>query len=170
MAGCGRTPSGGLQASCCTVPWTQRPTLPPLPADIWKGSSSLSLSSLRAPPPLLAEMAGSTYFAPVEAIRTAIDTRSPSRLLRLMDQGVASSKSARGINFTANGLVHLEATELLQTQTPSHVMDAGLRGALGRSACTLQNLVSVESPAVGDRIHLALTGSTISVPATVHLV
>ena len=116
------------------------------------------------PLPLLAEMAGSTYIAPAEAIRTAVDTRSPSRLLRLLDQGVARLKSARGIKLTADGLVHLEATELLQTKTPSHVMDAGLRDALGRSACTLQNLVSVESPAVGDRIHLALTGSITRSP------
>ena len=30
--------------------WTRRPTLPPLLADIWRGGSSLSLSSPRAPP------------------------------------------------------------------------------------------------------------------------
>ena len=85
-------------------------------------------------PLLLAEMAGSTYIAPPEAIRTAVDTRSSSRLLRLLDQGVARLKSVCGIKLTADGLFHLEATELLQTQIPSHVMDAGLRGALGRSA------------------------------------
>ena len=55
-----------------------------------------------------------------------------------------------------DGLVHTEATELLHTKTPSHIMDAGLRGALGRSACALQNLVSVESPTACDRIHLVL--------------
>ena len=115
-------------------------------------------------PPWVAEMAGSTYIAPAAAIRTAVDTHSASRLLRSLDDGVARLTSARGIKFTADGLVHLEATELLQAQTPSHAMDAGLRDALGRSACTLQNLVSVESPAVGDRIHMALTGSTTRSP------
>jgi hypothetical protein len=105
------------------------------------------------PPTLLVEMAGSTYVAPAEAIRKAVGTHSPSRLLRLLDQGVARLKSARGIKFTADGFAHLEATELLHTKIPSHIMDASLRGALGRSACALQNLVSVESPAVGDRIH-----------------
>jgi hypothetical protein len=88
-------------------------------------------------PPLLAEIAGSTYVAPATAIRTAVDTHSPSRLLRSLDYGVARLASARGIKLTADGLVHLEATELLQTKTPSHVMDAGLRDALGRSACSM---------------------------------
>ena len=45
--------------------------------------------------------------------------------------------------FAADGMIHADATALLHTKTPSHVMDAGLRDALGRSACTLQNLVSV---------------------------
>ena len=49
------------------------------------------------PPTLLVEMAGSTYVAPAEAIRKAVGTHSPSRLLRLLDQGVARLKSARGI-------------------------------------------------------------------------
>ena len=85
-------------------------------------------------PPWVAEMAGSTYVAPAAAIRTAIDTHSASRLLRSLDGRVARLTSARGIKFTADGLVHLDATELLQAQTPSHAMDAGLRDALGRSA------------------------------------
>ena len=43
-------------------------------------------------------------------------------------------------------------------------MDAGLRDALGRSACTLTNLVSVESPTAFDRIQLMLTGTSIRSP------
>ena len=54
--------------------------------------------------------------------------------------------------------------ELLHTQTPSHIMDAGLRDKLGRSACTLQNLVSVETPAACDRLHLVLTGTPARSP------
>ena len=115
-------------------------------------------------PPLLVELAGSTFLAPAKVIRTALDTHGPSRLLRLLDQSITPLKSARGVKFTADGLAHLEATELLHTKTPSHIVDAGLRDALGRYACTLQNLVSVESPTVSDRIHLILTGSTARSP------
>ena len=43
-------------------------------------------------------------------------------------------------------------------------MDAGLRDALGRSACTLTNLVSVESPTACDQIHLVLTGTSVRPP------
>ena len=43
-------------------------------------------------------------------------------------------------------------------------MDAGLRDALGRSACTLQNLVSVETPATCERLHLILTGTSARSP------
>ena len=93
-----------------------------------------------------------------------MDTHSPSRLLRTLEQTDSRLVSARGITFAANGMIHAEATELLHTQTPSHVMDAGLRDALGRSACTLQNLVSVETPAACDRLHLVLTGTTARSP------
>ena len=115
-------------------------------------------------PPLLVKMAGSTYVAPAKVIRAALDTHGPSRLLRLLDQSITPLKSTRDVKFTADGFAHLEATELLHTQTPSHVADVGLRDALGRYACTLHNLVSVESPTVSDRIHLILTGSTARSP------
>ena len=42
----------------------------------------------------------------------------------------------------ADGMVHLDATVLLQSKPPSHILDSGLRDALGRHAGTLQNLVS----------------------------
>ena len=84
---------------------------------------------------------------------------------------------ARGAYSGAQSLLRLRSPEkdsgsgeqsvvetLQHTKPPSHVMDASLRGALGRCACTLQNLVSVESPAVRDRIHLILTGSTARSP------
>ena len=107
----------------------------------------LSLFSvLPCSPQLLVEMAGSAYIAPATVIRAALDTHGPSRLLRLLDQNTNPLKSTRGVKFTADGFAHLEATEPLHTQTPSHVVDAGLRDALGRYTCTLNNLVSAESP------------------------
>ena len=61
-------------------------------------------------PPLLVELAGSTYVAPAKVIRTALDTHGPSSLLRLLDQSTTPLKSARGVKFTADGFAHLEAT------------------------------------------------------------
>ena len=61
-------------------------------------------------------------------------------------------------------MIHAEATELLHTQTLPYVMDAGLRGALGRSACTLQTLASVETPTACDRLNLVLTGTPARSP------
>ena len=110
----------------------------------------IPLSSIPpCPPPWVVEMLGSTYSVPAQVIRSTVDTHSPSRrLLRTLEQGGSNRLvSARGIKLAADGMIHSEATELLHTQTPSHVMDAGLRGALGRSACTLQNLVSVAAAA-----------------------
>ena len=89
---------------------------------------------------------------------------------RVRGHGPARLVSARGITFAADGMIHADATELLRTKTPSHVMDAGLRDALGRSACTLKNLVSVETPppppppATCDRLHLVLTGTPARSP------
>ena len=109
-------------------------------------------------------MAGSTYSAPTKITRSAVDTHSPSRLLRALEQSDTRLVSARGITFAADGMIHADATELLHTKTPSHVMDAGLRDALGRSACALQNLVSVETPATCERLHLILTGTSARSP------
>ena len=109
-------------------------------------------------------MAGSAYSAPAEIIRSAMDTHSPSRLLRTLEQSETRLVSARGIAFAADGMIHAEATKLLHTKTPPHVMDAGLRDALGRSACTLQNLVSVETPTACDRLYLILTGTPTRSP------
>ena len=62
-------------------------------------------------------------------------------------------------------MVHLDATVLLQSKTPSHILDSGLRDALGRHAGTLQNLVSIESSKpIRDRLYLALTGTTAHTP------
>ena len=76
-----------------------------------EGQLSVSLFSAPppCPPPLLVEMAGSTYVAPAKVIRKAVDTHSPSRLLRLLDQSAARLKSARGVKCTADGFAHLEA-------------------------------------------------------------
>ena len=115
-------------------------------------------------PPWTVEMAGSAYSAPAEVIRSTLDTHSPSRLLRTLEQSETRLVSARGIKFAAEGMIHAEATKLLHTKTPSHVMDAGLRDALGRSACTLQNLVSVETPTACDRLYLILTGTPTRSP------
>ena len=80
-------------------------------------------------PPLLVELAGSTYVAPAKVIRTALDTHGHSRLIRLLDQNIAPLKSARGVKLTAGGFAHLEATELLHTKTPPRIVDSGLRDA-----------------------------------------
>ena len=65
-------------------------------------ASSLTRNT-RNTPPLLVELAGSTYVAPAKAIRTALDTHGPSRLVRLLDQSITPLKSARGVKFTADG-------------------------------------------------------------------
>ena len=67
--------------------------------------------------------------------------------------------------FVADGLVHIDATALLQSKTPSNILDSGLRDALGRHAGTLQNLSSIESTKpIRDRLYLALTGTTAHTP------
>ena len=95
-------------------------------------------------PPLVLEMAGSVYKAPTEFMRRSLSTHGALRLLRILDNTTTRLVSARGILLVADGMVHLGATTLLQSQTPS-LLDSGLRDALGRRAGTLQNLVSIES-------------------------
>ena len=116
-------------------------------------------------PPLVLEMAGSVYTAPTEFMRRSLSTHSASRLLRILNNTNTRLVSARGVRFVADGMVHLDATVLLQSKTPSHILDSGLRDALGRHAGTLQNLVSIESSKpIRDRLYLALTGTTAHTP------
>ena len=85
------------------------------------------------------------YTAPTEFMRRSLSTHSASRLLRMLDNTTTRLVSARGIRFVADGMAHLDATTLLQSKTPSQILDSGLRDALGRHAGTLQNLASIES-------------------------
>ena len=110
-------------------------------------------------------MAGSVYTAPTEFMCCSLSTHRASRLLRILDNTNTRLISARGIRFVADGMVHLDATALLQSKTPSHMIDSGLRDALGRHAGTLQNLVGIESSnTIRDRLYLALTGTTAHTP------
>ena len=68
-------------------------------------------------------MAGSVYTAPTEPMRRSLSTHSASRLLRILDNTATRLVSARGIRLVADGMVHLGATTLLQSQTPSHIVD-----------------------------------------------
>ena len=62
-------------------------------------------------------------------------------------------------------MVHLDATALLQSQPLSHILDSGLRDALGRHAGALHNLASIESSKpVRGRLYIALTGTTAHTP------
>ena len=47
-----------------------------------------------------------------QAVRSTVDTHSPSRLLRTLEQGDNHLVSARGIKFAAaDGMIHAEATD-----------------------------------------------------------
>ena len=96
-----------------------------------KDGTSKELMPPPCTPPFVLEMACSVYTAPTEFMRRSLSTHSASRLLRILDNTATRLVSARGIRLVADGMVHLDATTLLQSQTPSHILDSGLRDALG---------------------------------------